>query len=68
MPRLAAVALVICRPLLVSNALDYLNMAESSSKSNIGYGLIAAFALVFVGSAVSVTQTVLHSKLTHVFR
>lgn len=62
LPRLAAVALVICRPLLISNALDYMNMAESSTKTNIGYGLIAAFALVFVGSAVGIAQITLNTS------
>jgi hypothetical protein len=52
-PRLAMIALSISQPFLVSHALRFLTMPSSEATMNLGYGLIGAFALVFVGSAVS---------------
>ncbi|KAF4450880.1 hypothetical protein F53441_6057 [Fusarium austroafricanum] len=50
-PRIGMVALNISQPFLVSNALRFLTMPESESTMNLGYGLIGAFAFVFIGSA-----------------
>ncbi|KAK2939263.1 AAA ATPase domain [Fusarium oxysporum f. sp. vasinfectum] len=50
-PRLGMIALSISQPFLVSNALRFLTMPESDSTMNLGYGLIGAFAFVFIGSA-----------------
>ncbi|KAJ4863834.1 ABC transporter domain-containing protein [Trichoderma breve] len=52
LPRLATVALTIAQPFLVSQALRFLAMPKDDHSDNIGYGLIGAFALVFVGSAI----------------
>jgi ATP-binding cassette subfamily C (CFTR/MRP) protein 1 len=46
------IALSISQPFLVSNALRFLTMPASESTTNLGYGLIGAFAFVFIGSAV----------------
>ncbi|KAL7790898.1 P-loop containing nucleoside triphosphate hydrolase protein [Trichoderma ceciliae] len=51
-PRLATVALTIAQPFLVSQALRFLAMPKDEHSDNIGYGLIGAFAFVFVGSAI----------------
>lgn len=51
-PRLAVVALTIAQPFLVSQALRFLSMPKDEHSDNIGYGLIGAFAFVFIGSAV----------------
>ncbi|KAF5567149.1 multidrug resistance-associated [Fusarium phyllophilum] len=50
-PRVGMIALSISQPFLVSNALRFLTMPESDSTLNLGYGLIGAFAFVFIGSA-----------------
>lgn len=52
-PRLAMVGLQISQPFLISHALKYLSSPPSEANSNLGYGLIGAFSLVFIGSAVS---------------
>lgn len=50
-PRLCLLAFTICQPLLLNRFLAFLqNPAEDVS---IGYGLIGAYALVYVGIAVS---------------
>ncbi|EEU44794.1 uncharacterized protein NECHADRAFT_96302 [Fusarium vanettenii 77-13-4] len=51
-PRLAMIALSISQPFLVSHALRFLTMPASEATMNLGYGLIGAFALVFIGSAI----------------
>jgi hypothetical protein len=51
-PRIGMIALSISQPFLVSSALRFLTMPESESTMNLGYGLIGAFAFVFIGSAV----------------
>ncbi|KAF4466489.1 multidrug resistance-associated [Fusarium albosuccineum] len=51
-PRLAMIALSISQPFLISHALRFLTMPASESTMNLGYGLIGAFALVFIGSAI----------------
>ncbi|KAJ4255444.1 hypothetical protein NW762_009439 [Fusarium torreyae] len=51
-PRLGMIALNISQPFLISHALRFLTMPKSESVMNLGYGLIGAFAFVFIGSAV----------------
>ncbi|RFN49501.1 canalicular multispecific organic anion transporter 2 [Fusarium flagelliforme] len=51
-PRIGMIALSISQPFLVSNALRFLTMPDSESTTNLGYGLIGAFAFVFIGSAI----------------
>lgn len=53
LPRIAMIGLSISQPPLISNALRFLSMPGGESTMNLGYGLIGAFALVFIGSAVS---------------
>ena len=51
-PRLALLAFTFCQPLLLRRLLDYLNHSDVEDK-NIGYGLIGAYFVVYVGLAVS---------------
>ncbi|KAL4722768.1 hypothetical protein ACLX1H_010006 [Fusarium chlamydosporum] len=51
-PRIGMIALSISQPFLISNALRFLTMPASESTTNLGYGLIGAFAFVFIGSAI----------------
>ncbi|KAG9958555.1 P-loop containing nucleoside triphosphate hydrolase protein, partial [Aureobasidium melanogenum] len=49
-PRLALLALTFCQPLLLRRLLDYLKHSDVEAK-NIGYGLIGAYFVVYVGLA-----------------
>lgn len=49
-PRLVVMAFIYCQPLLVTRFLDYL---QSDEDTNIGRGLIGAYAVVYFGIAVS---------------
>ncbi|KAH0145045.1 P-loop containing nucleoside triphosphate hydrolase protein, partial [Aureobasidium melanogenum] len=49
-PRLALLALTFCQPLLLRRLLDYLKYSDVEDK-NIGYGLIGAYFVVYVGLA-----------------
>ena len=53
LPRLATVGLTIAQPFLVSQALRFLAMPKNEHSDNIGYGLIGAFAFVFIGFTVA---------------
>jgi len=52
LPRVGMIGLSISQPYLVSNALRFLSMPSGEATTNLGYGLIGAFAFVFIGSAV----------------
>ncbi|KAK5993610.1 ABC multidrug transporter B [Cladobotryum mycophilum] len=52
LPRMGTVALTIAQPFLVSKALRFLSLPKDEYINNTGYGLIGAFALVFIGSAI----------------
>ncbi|KAI4745287.1 multidrug resistance-like protein [Aureobasidium sp. EXF-12298] len=49
-PRLALLALTFCQPLLLRRLLDYLDNSEVEDR-NIGYGLIGAYFVVYIGLA-----------------
>lgn len=51
-PRLAAVALSISQPFLITKAMRLLTLPDEEFSMNQGYGLIGAFALVFISNAV----------------
>jgi ATP-binding cassette subfamily C (CFTR/MRP) protein 1 len=55
-PRLALTAFKYSQPLLIQRLLDYLDEPANSDTKNIGYGLIGAYALVYLGLAVSSFQ------------
>jgi ATP-binding cassette, subfamily C (CFTR/MRP), member 1 len=51
-PRLAAVALSLSQPFLIREAVAYVRLPSNQDTTNLGYGLIGAFALVFICAAV----------------
>lgn len=52
-PRVCLLALTICKPILLQELLTYLSAPSDTTSKNIGYGLIGAHALVYIGSAVA---------------
>jgi ATP-binding cassette subfamily C (CFTR/MRP) protein 1 len=53
LPRIIMLALNISQPLLTERPLRYLNPAEHTSQPSVGRGLIGAYALQYVGLAIS---------------
>ncbi|KAF4452640.1 Multidrug resistance-associated protein 1 [Fusarium austroafricanum] len=51
LPRLMLLAFAICQPLILNRLLAFLD--DNSQPINIGYGLIAAYGLVYLGIALS---------------
>jgi ATP-binding cassette subfamily C (CFTR/MRP) protein 1 len=51
LPRLALLAFTICQPLILNRLLVFLD--DTSQPTQIGYGLIAAYGLVYSGIALS---------------
>ncbi|KAF5647245.1 multidrug resistance-associated 1 [Fusarium sp. NRRL 52700] len=51
LPRLALLAFTICQPLILNRLLAFLD--DTSQSINIGYGIIAAYGLVYSGIALS---------------
>lgn len=51
--RLAYAAFTLSQPFLVQRVLDYTAAPPSESDKNTAYGLIAAYALAYIGIAVS---------------
>lgn len=52
-PRAALLALTICQPLLLQQLLAYLSASAETTSGSTGYGIIAAYALVYTGSAIA---------------
>lgn len=52
-PRLIMLSLTVCQPILLNKLLDYLGKPSESMSKGVGYGLIGAYALVYIGIAVS---------------
>ncbi|KAK4224267.1 canalicular multispecific organic anion transporter 1 [Podospora fimiseda] len=52
-PRIALGAFQFCQPFLIETMLRYLEKPSETTSKNIGYGLIGATLLIFVGIAVS---------------
>ncbi|KAL2257594.1 hypothetical protein VTK26DRAFT_9425 [Humicola hyalothermophila] len=50
-PRIALGALQFCQPFLIETLLSYLERPSESSSRNLGYGLIGAAILIYVGIA-----------------
>lgn len=51
LPRFFLLAVTICQPLVLTRFLEFLG--DESQPNNIGYGLVAAYGLVYLGIAVS---------------
>lgn len=51
-PRICVVALKLAQPFLIQDAINFINNTTVASSNNTGYGLIAAYGLVYLGIAV----------------
>lgn len=51
--RACVVAFNFSQPLLLTRSLSYFNEPVNQATNNVGYGLIGAYALVYLGLAVS---------------
>jgi ATP-binding cassette subfamily C (CFTR/MRP) protein 1 len=51
-PRIMLIGFTFCQPLLLKRLLNYLGDPVERKSSNIGYGLIGAYGLVYLGIAV----------------
>ncbi|KAJ6151124.1 hypothetical protein N7470_007718 [Penicillium chermesinum] len=54
--RACVVAFNVTQPLLLTRSLNFFNEPVNSATTNVGYGLIGAYALVYLGLAVSMGQ------------
>jgi len=55
-PRLFLIAFNFCQPFLIERAVLFSQEEDTAQTSNIGYGLIGAYIIVFIGIAVSTGQ------------
>ncbi|KAF2475450.1 canalicular multispecific organic anion transporter 1 [Lindgomyces ingoldianus] len=55
-PRVCLIAFNFCQPFLIHRAIAYSQQPDMNQTSNIGYGLIGAYVLVYVGIAISTGQ------------
>ncbi|KAH3906329.1 hypothetical protein HBI56_195160 [Parastagonospora nodorum] len=55
-PRLCLIGFNFCQPFLINRAVTFSQQAVTPQTTNIGYGLIGAYVIVFVGIAVSTGQ------------
>jgi len=53
-PRLFLIAFNFCQPFLIERAVLFSQEEDTAQTSNIGYGLIGAYIIVFIGIAVSI--------------
>jgi len=51
-PRLALVGFQVVQPFLITAAVIYVESPDEDASPNMGYGLIGAFALVFISASV----------------
>lgn len=51
-PRIVLIVFTFCQPLLLNRFISYLAEPEGPESANIGYGLIAAYGIVYLGLAV----------------
>lgn len=52
-PRIALIGFTFCQPFLINSMLSYLEQPAASRDHNIGYGLIGATVLIYLGIALS---------------
>ena len=52
-PKLAYVALSLSQPFLIQGAVSFVQNTRTENNNDVGYGLIGAFALVYIALAVS---------------
>lgn len=56
LPRVVMIGFYYAQPFLITRAINYLTEPETANSPNVGYGLIGATFLIYVGNAVSVAQ------------
>lgn len=52
-PRIALIGFTFCQPFLINSVLSYLEGPAGIRENNVGYGLIGATALIYLGIALS---------------
>ncbi|GFF43248.1 metal resistance protein YCF1 [Aspergillus udagawae] len=52
-PRIALIGFKYCQPLLLASVVNYVQLPDPDRDRNVGYGLIGATAIVYIGIAVS---------------
>lgn len=52
LPRLAYIGFLFAQPFLVQRVLDFTTAAAGVDAPNTGYGLVGAYAIVYIGIAV----------------
>ena len=55
-PRLAYIGFTFCQPFLITRAVDLSSQPITPASRNAGYGLIAAYLIVYVGIAITMAQ------------
>ncbi|GES61683.1 ABC transporter [Aspergillus terreus] len=53
LPRIALIGFKYCQPLLLASVVNYVQLPDADRDRNVGYGLIGATAIVYIGIAVS---------------
>lgn len=55
-PRLALIGFTFCQPFLIQRAVNFMGQPVNESTTNVGYGLIGAYFLVYCGIALTTGQ------------
>ena len=55
-PRLAYIGFTFCQPFLITRSVDLSSQPVDGASKNVGYGLIGAYIIVYVGIAVTMAQ------------
>lgn len=53
-PRACLILLLFCQPILLGRAMELSTANVTDESTNVGYGLIGAYVLVYVGMAVNI--------------
>ncbi|KAK0624550.1 P-loop containing nucleoside triphosphate hydrolase protein [Bombardia bombarda] len=53
LPRLALLAFTLCQPLMIRRLLEYLQDPVQTQDAKIGYGLVGACVIIYIGMAIS---------------
>lgn len=61
-PRACLIALNFCQPFLINRAIKLSEQPVTEMTTNIGYGLIGAYVLVYTGIAVCASQLPFYSS------
>jgi hypothetical protein len=52
-PKLCQIGFIYAQPFLINTLIKYIDSPKKNGSSNVGYALIGAYIIVFVGAAVS---------------